>query len=141
MRIIKLSDKDIDFPDRKRVEFYFQSKLPDRNPPGKFLLTKGRVAKDGIEIGEQIIFSYKTEITHIALSASGRIDNTDDDKNMYPFYLVVDMDSLFPAKGNLSDIESMFSKAGIEKNIVRTQGWPSIPDSPVTENIWNNLKA
>ena len=141
MRIIKLSDNDKDFPDRNKVDFYFQSKLPERKPPGKFLLTKGRIAEDGIEIGEQLIFSYKTEITYIALSASARMVNSGDDADMYPFYLVVDMDSLVPAKGYLADIESMLSKAGIEKNIVRAQGWPRIPDSPETEIIWNRLKA
>jgi hypothetical protein len=141
MRIIKLSQKDKDFPDRNRVDFYFQSKLPNRNPPGRFLLTQGRVAKEGIEIGEPLVFSYKTEITYIALAASGRIDNSDDDVDKYPYYFVVDMESLAPAKGTLSDIESLLSKAGIEKNIVRAQGWPRIQDSPLTENIWNNLKA
>lgn len=99
------------------------------------------MAKDGIEIGEQLIFSYKTEITYIGLSASGRINNSDKYIDMYPFYFVVDMDALFPAKGDLSDIESMFLKAGIEKKLVRTRVWPRIQDSPVTESVWNNMKA
>ena len=141
MRIIKLSNKDKSFPDRKRVDSYFLKKLPNRNPPGKFRLTQGRVAKDSIEIGEKLIFSYKTEIIYIGLSASGRIDNSDEDMDMYPFYFIIDIDSLVPAKGNLSDIESMFLKAGIKKNLVSTRGWPRIQDSPVTKSVWNNIKA
>lgn len=139
MRIIKLSDRDKDFPNRESVEYYFQNKLPNRKPPGKFLLTKGRIAINGIESGEQLIFSYKTEILYIALSASGRMENLDEDVDMYPFYFVIDMDSITPAKGSLSDIESICSKAAINKNIVRAQGWPCIKD-PVTEIIWRTLK-
>jgi hypothetical protein len=139
MRIIKLSHRDKDFPNRKSVDYYFLHKLSNRNPAGKFLLTKGRIAKDGIEIGEQLIFSYKTEILYMALSASGRIENLDEDVDMYPFYFLIDMDSLTPAKGNLSDIESLCVDAGINKNIVRAQGWPFIQE-PVAETIWDNLK-
>jgi hypothetical protein len=139
MRIIKLSDRDKDFPNRKSVDYYFQNKLLKKNPPGKFLLTKGRISKEGIETGEQLIFSYKTEILYMALSASGRKENLDEDVDMYPFYFVIDMESLTPAKGNLSDIESLCSDAGINKNIVRAQGWPCIQE-PVTEIIWKTLE-
>jgi hypothetical protein len=140
MRIIKLSDKDKDFPTRESVDYYFQHKLPNRNPPGKFLLTKGRIAKDGIESGEQLIFSYKTEILYISLSASGRLDNFDKDADTYPFYFLVDIESITPARGFLSDIESICLEAEINKNIVRSQGWPRIQE-PVTEIIWSILKA
>jgi hypothetical protein len=61
MRIIKLSPRDIDFPDRVGVDTYFEVTLPNRNPIGQFLLTQGRIAEYGIEAGELIIFSYKTE--------------------------------------------------------------------------------
>lgn len=140
MRIIKLSDRDKDFPDRKSVDYYFQHKLTNKKPPGKFLLTKGRIAKDGIKSGEQLIFSYKTEILYIALSASSRMENLDEDVDMYPFYFVIDMNSIIPAKGNLSDIESICFKAEINKNIVRAQGWPCIQE-PVTKIIWESLKT
>lgn len=140
MRIIKLSDRDKDFPNCESVGYYFQYKLPNRNPPGKFLLTKGRVAKNGIEIGEQLIFSYKSKILYLALSASGRRDNLDEDVDMYPFYFVVDMSTITPVKGSLTGIESICSKANVHKNIVRTQGWPSIPE-PVGKIIWDVLKS
>jgi hypothetical protein len=140
MRIIKLSDKDKDFPNRESVDYYFQHKLPNKNPPGKFLLTKGRIAKDGIERGEQLVFSYKTEILYIALSTSDRMDNLDKDSDTYPFYFLVDMDSITPARGFLSDIELICLEAEMDKNIVRSQGWPRIQE-PVTEIIWSTLKV
>ena len=49
MRIIKLSDRDSDFPDRASVDIYFSQTLQNRNPVGKFLLTKGSIARNGIQ--------------------------------------------------------------------------------------------
>ncbi|WP_124329760.1 hypothetical protein [Desulfonema ishimotonii] len=140
MRIIKLSPKDIDFPDRSSVSTYFKIKLPQRNPPGQFLLTQSRIAESGIAIGELIIFSYKTEITHIAKSASGRLEYPNTGNKDYPFYFIVDMNTVCSAKGNLADVEVALSSVGIHKNIVRSQGWPSIPNSQAIEKIWNSLK-
>lgn len=140
MRIIKLSSKDIDFPDRASVDAYFTVKLPNRNPAGQFLLTQGRIADGGIDTGEAIIFSYATEVTHIARAASGRYDNGGDNNRTYPFYFVVDMNTLSSAQGNLSDVEASLTGLGRRKNIVRTQGWPRIPDSPEVDRIWNRLR-
>ena len=54
MRIIKLSPKDIDFPDRKSVDEYFKITLRGRNPVGKFLLSKGRISANGVVAGETV---------------------------------------------------------------------------------------
>lgn len=138
MRIIKLSKKDPDFPYRSSVDDYFQNKLPNRNPPGKFLLTKGRIAENGISKGELLVFSYKTEIIYVAKAGSCRLPNLSDDNKKYPFYFIVDMNSIFNAKGDLANIEAALPK--VKKNIVHTQGWPRIPDSPEIYDIWNELK-
>ncbi len=140
MRIIKLSSKDIDFPDRASVDTYFEVKLPNRNPAGQFLLTQGRIADGGIETGEAIIFSYATEITHIARATTGRCAHGGDDNRTYPFFFVVDMKTLSSAQGNLSDVEARLTALGLRKKIVRTQGWPRIPDSPEVDRIWNGLR-
>ena len=140
MRIIKLSPNDSDFPDRDSVDEYFNIKLPSRNPTGQFLLTQGRIAKDGIVNGELIIFSYKTEITHIAKAASGRLVHSQENSGTYPFYFLVDTSTICLAHGNLSDVEAALYKAGIKKNIVRSQGWPHIQDSLAVDQIWNALK-
>ncbi len=139
MRIIKLSKKDPDFPDRSSVDDYFQNKLPNRNPPGKFLLTKGRITETGISKGELLVFSYETEITYVAKAASYRLPNSNYDNKKYPFYFIVDIESISKAKGDLVDIEAALPKK-VKKNIVHTQGWPRIPDSPEIYDIWNKLK-
>lgn len=139
MRIIKLSPKDIDFPNRSSVDAYFKVKLPNRNPVGQFLLTQGRIADGGIATGEPIIFSYETEITHIAKAASGRFVHSHGDSGTYPFYFLVDMSTICLAQGNLADVEAALAVAGIQKNIIRTQGWPRISDSLEVAQIWNAL--
>lgn len=141
MRIIKLSPKDYDFPDRSSVDAYFLTKLPSRNPVGQFLLTQNKIAETGIVIGESIIFSYITEITYIAKAASGRIEHLGDDSDTYPYFFIVDMSTVHHANGNLAEVEVALSALGIHKNIVRTQGWPRIPDSHDVDQIWDSLKT
>jgi len=140
MRIIKLSDKDIDFPDRASVDTYFEVTLPGRDPIGQFLLTQGRIAENGIHANETIIFSYATEITHIARAASGRCERGGDNDHKYPYYFLVDMNTISPAQGKLSALEASLTALGLHKNIVHTQGWPRIPDSPEVEHLWNGLR-
>lgn len=140
MRIIKLSPRDVDFPNRESVDKYFSNTLYGRNPVGKFLLTRGRISANGIMAGEAIIFSYKTEITHTAKASSGRRENIEENRDIYPYYFVVDVDTVMPANGKLEDVESSISGLGIDKNIVRTQGWPTIPDTPQVAGIWNSLR-
>jgi hypothetical protein len=140
MRIIKLSQRDNDFPDRVSVNTYFEVTLPNRSPVGQFLLTQGRIAKQGIEAGETIIFSYETEITHIARAASCRLVNSQGDSVTYPYYFLVDMSTISLAQGNLANVEAELAVVGVQKNIVRTQGWPRIQNSPEIDKIWNDLK-
>ena len=140
MRIIKLSPKDIDFPDRVSVDTYFKVTLPNRNPIGQFMLARGRIAEHGIEAGELIIFSYKTEITHVRKAASCRLVNSQRDSVIYPYYFLVDMSTICLAQGSLADVEAKLESAGVQKNIVHTQGWPRIQDDPVIDPIWNFLK-
>lgn len=140
MRIIKLSPRDIDFPDRVSVDTYFEVTLPNRNPIGQFLLTHGRIAEYGIETGELIIFSYKTEITHVGKAASCRLVNSQRDSETYPYYFLVDMSTICLAQGSLADVEAEFASAGVQKNIVHTQGWPQIQDTPASDQIWNARK-
>lgn len=140
MRIIKLSPRDIDFPDRVSVDRYFEVTLPNRNPVGQFLLTQGRIAESGIEVGEPIVFSYETEITHVAKAATCRLVNLQGDSVTYPYYFLLNMSTICLAQGRLADVEAELAIAGVQKNIVRTQGWPRIQDSPAIDQIWNALK-
>lgn len=140
MRIIKLSPKDISFPDRSSVDSYFELELPNRRPAGQFNLTQGKIAENGITIGESIIFSYQTEITHIARAGSGKLVRSENNIGKYPFYFIIDLATVFPAQGNLADVEASLASVGIHKNIVNSRGWPRIPDSVAVEEIWKELE-
>lgn len=141
MRIIKLSSKDIAFPDRASVDTYFRVGLPNSSPVGQFLFTKGRIRKDGIDDGEPIIFSYQSQITYIAKASSSRLVNSGSDRQTYPFYFLVDTSTIAPAQGNLADVEAKLGAIGIHKNIVHTRGWPQVPDSHAVDRIWSDLKS
>lgn len=135
MRIIKLSPEDPSFPNRSRVDFYFNEELP-RREHNQFLLTKGRIKKGGITPGEMLVFSYKGDIVYLALSESERHNNTGLEASKYPFYFSVG--SIIKGKGNLKQLENELKT---NKNIVKTQGWPTIKDSPEIKRIWNQFKA
>jgi hypothetical protein len=145
MRIIKLSPFDEDMKTLVDVHAYFNKKLLSRSPQGSFLLTKGRIAKNGIEPGELLIFSYKGNIVYLAFSASGRIDNQGDEAEEYPYYFCIDIDSIVPGKGHLKDLEQDFNRLGItKKHLLNTQGWPIIRESKEREDeleaIWESFK-
>lgn len=138
MRIIKLSPEDRSFPNRDMVDSFFNEELPARNPRGQFLLTKGRIARNGISFGEMLVFSYNGEIVYLALSQSERFNNTGKERYEYPFFFCVDVDTIIKGRGNLKELESELK---IGKHIVRTRGWPTIKDSPEIKKIWTQFKA
>ena len=139
MRVIKLSPEDMSFPDRSSVYRYFEKDLPERKPPGKFKVTLRKIAKDGLAPGEPLIFSYQAEITHIARASSGRIDNEEGDIDRYPFYFIIDLDSVCLAHGCLAEFETALTNARIYKNIVSAQSWPRVVDTFATIEIWESL--
>jgi hypothetical protein len=138
MRIIKLSPKDPDMINRDMVDSFFNEKLHKRKPTGQFLLTKGRISEKGISPGEMLVFSYNGDIVYLALSQSERLNNTGPAASEYPFYFFVDITTIIKGKGNLKQLENEIKAS---KNIVRTQGWPTIKDSPEIKKIWNQFKA
>lgn len=141
MRIIKLSHKDPDMETQEMVDHFFNVTLNERTPPGKFRLTETRIGKDGMYIGEKLIFTYKGKIVYVAESKSGRIVNSDKDLIEYPYLFLIDMSSLIKAKGDLIELEKiLFSKKLINKNIVQSQGWPKLDDSEELFSIWETLK-
>lgn len=140
MRFIKLSHDDIDFPDRDSVDVFFNSSLPENRPAGKFLITKGRIGESGLEVGELLVFSYKTKVTHLAKAASGRLENFGNDKFDYPYYFLVDMDTVKISKDiGLAEVERILDEVGIVKTLVNTQSWPKLADSKLLEQIWEGL--
>jgi hypothetical protein len=138
MRIVKLS-KDI-FPDLESVMVFFRDYLPERNPPGKFRITEGRIAQDGLEPGEEILFSYSGRIYFMAQSATGCLRNEDEHRNKYPFYFLIDMDTLCPVGMSLHDVEQRYHQETSEtKSLVRTRGWPRIENEIFVTSFWDSL--
>ena len=137
MRIIKLSANDEDMRTRDMVDRYFKENLVNKDL-GRFLLTKGRISEKGIAPGEMIIFSYLKEIVYLARSESERLKNTGPQASQYPFYFCVDIKTIIEGKGNLEQLET---KIKANKNIVKSQGWNIIKESPEIERIWNQFKA
>lgn len=139
MRVIKLNTTK-EFPALEDLERYFDNDLPSRNPPGKFRLTKGRIAEDGLQPGERVIFSYKCCVCFVAYAASGRMENTDEYQNDYPYFFIIDLDHVRQTNFSLQKLEDrLLHKSNEKKYIVRTQGWPRISDTKITESIVESL--
>ena len=138
MRIIKLSKKEFDL---EEVLPFFERDLPSRKPPGQFRIPSGWIDKKHLSIGEPLLFSYEGHVLYSARAGSGRLDNNDECCDDYPFYFQVDVDSIRRVNTTLNDVESQLRQAGIEKSIVRCQGWPTLPDSAFTNALWLSLRG
>lgn len=142
MRIIKLSPEDKEMKTREAVDVYFQKTLHERNPKGKFLLTRGRIRKDGVKPQELLLFSYERQIVYLAKVGSSRMETKGDDAKQYPFYFCVDTTTIQKGTGTLEEFEKLVETANLsEGNIVRSQGWPMLADSPGLEEIWKTFVA
>ncbi len=138
MRVVKLSEEI--FPELENVMMFFRDDLPERNPPGKFRITERRIAQDGLEPGEEILFSYNGQIYFIAQSSTGRLENEDEHQNEYPFYFLVDMDTLRSVDISLHDVEQKYhQETGETKSLVQTQGWPKIENETFVTSLWDSL--
>ena len=70
MRIIKLSKEQ--FPTLNDARRFFRQELKGRNPPGKFRVTPGRIArKNGLQPAEPLVFTYDAQIIFAARAKSG----------------------------------------------------------------------
>jgi hypothetical protein len=142
MRIIKLSPDDVDMTTRQAVDVYFQKTLSSRTPAGQFLLTSGRIRKDGVKPQEPLIFSYLGKIVYLAKAGSKRMATSGDDAKQYPSYFCVDTTTIQKGTGTLDEFEKLVDAANLsEGNIVHSQGWPMLADSPALEEIWKKFIA
>jgi len=138
MRIVKLSEKI--FPELEDVMEFFKNSLPNWNPPGKFRITDGRIARDGLQPGEEVLFSYSGIIRYIARSATGCRKNEDEYQSEYPFYFLVEMNTLQSIEISLRDVEQRYHhETGETKSLVQTQGWPKIENRIFANNLWESL--
>jgi len=143
MRIIKLGKKE--FCNLDSAKEFFSTELPKRNPVGMFGFKRRLIAKDGISAGEKVIFSYGGEIIYYALSSSGRNDSIDEDREEYPYYFQVNMNTLKHVKSQdltLSELEKYYHlNGGEKKRFVRTQAWPQVKNETSSDLLWRFLGA
>ncbi len=141
MRIVKLSQTEpIGFATLDKVQSFFQDEIWRRMPPGKFHVTPGRIAQDELAPGEPVVFTYHGRVVFTARAASGLVPNDDHERQRFPSYFVVDRATLRDADEELHNVEQWYNAAtGEDKNLVATQGWNKLPDSPHTEEVWARL--
>ena len=99
MRIIKLSTEE--FETFEDVVHFFEEDLPQRKPPGKFLLPPGWIAEDGLQCGETLLFTHLATVCYSARAGSVRLENTDEYGDDYPYYFKVV--SVCPEKSDFAD--------------------------------------
>ena len=149
MRVIKLS-KD-EFTNINSLNHYFDSTLKNRNPVGRFNLTKGKIASKGKKAlfrGEMILFTWNASLVRIARSASSLIlSDTISDFNgkgniqEYPNYFLIDMDSVRrPIRSySLSDLNNLiFENSGFEINTIG-QAWNWVNPTDELEDWFESL--
>ncbi|MGK0236360.1 MAG: putative restriction endonuclease [Psychroserpens sp.] len=127
MRIIKLSALDDMMKSIEAVHDFFTKELISRR--GKFFVTLGRIAPDGINVGETLIFTYEKEIVYIAKANSSRLESGSKDT---PFYFEVDVNTIKKGYGSLSELELQLKGSKVissERNLVKSQGWPTFDTS------------
>ncbi len=138
MRIIKLGKGE--FKTLGEVKEFFEGELLQREPKGKFRLRKLSIAEDKLNIGEPILFSYQTIVCFSARTKTGRLINYDKQANKYPYYFVVDMDTLQPSNIRLKIVEERLRDELGGKHLVKTQRWPALTDTPATNELWESLR-
>jgi hypothetical protein len=139
MRIIKLSSEE--FETVGKVISYFEEDLPMRTPSGQFRIPRGWIAEDGLTVGEPLFFSYQGEVLYSAKAGTGRQNNRDEYSDEYPFYFLVDMKTVRRIAISLEELEERLRATGRTKAIVKSQGWPTLPDSPSRDELWSSLRG
>jgi hypothetical protein len=135
MRIIKLSPAE--FPTFKYVQDFFLKELPGRTPPGKFRIPPGHIAKEKFDEDESLIFTYQSRVRFKARSQSRLKDNEDNEAKKYPYYFVIDLETLQSADTPLRDTEQKYREISGQDVNWEGQGWNVRPESKHTSALWN----
>jgi hypothetical protein len=97
------------------------------------------ISKDGLALGETLLFSYRGRLRFVAKAASGRLEGTATPHEDYPCCFLVDLGSLRPADVKLPEVEEQLrAEAGLRTSL-RGRGWTRIPDSNRAEQVINGL--
>jgi hypothetical protein len=139
MRFVKLGKTKFKTLDLVR-EFFLET-VPRRSPPGKFRVTAGHFAQDGLQIDEQIVFTYDARVVLTARAGSGVIPNDDEERNEYPIYFVIDLATLRQTSHDLYEVQRLYnSLAGTDVGLVG-QNWNRLSDSVHTAKVWTLIRG
>lgn len=130
MRIIKLSEKEFSIVEEVR-EFF--AGLSDHQPPGKFRVPKGWIARDALDPDEQLVFTFQGNAVFIANALSGIQNNTDEYRADYPVFFQIDTSTLKEAK-------SRPAARKLLDDLARGQGWNRHDDCREAQALWLALR-
>ena len=126
MRVIKLSKVEFESP--ANFYNYITSEVEERSPKGKFRIPKGYIAKDQFSNDETVIFVQDSIVIGFGQASSNVLENDDEFSSKgYPNCFIFNTSTFRETNFPLAKIEDALHKAGLQKNITRTQGWPRIP--------------
>src|SRR5262249_54841469 len=118
-----------DFKTRAKVDAYFLETLPGPQRLGKFFLPRTAIGADGISPGEKLIFTYKGECVYQARADSTRKKNIRGNRK-YPYYFLVNLTSIKPIQGTLSELQQKLTRAGLDApNLVKSRKWLRFDDN------------
>jgi hypothetical protein len=135
MRIIKLSTDEFETPEA--FDHYIRTRLPARTPPGLFVCGL-QLGKNGLEVGERLVFTLQAQVIYIARAASGVMDNIGPNRDQYPRCFIVDLQAARRVDVSLAEFIQRLRAAGVEARI-GGRGWNTFPDSTHTENVVTSL--
>lgn len=122
MRIVKLSKDVPGFEELRQCKIYFRVVLPWLKGEFSFAGVPNKIAKNGVEVGENILFIYSGII--IALAKAERLECNGKDVTS----LIVDKDTIkvFDKQLMVVDLEKHLNSCGYINSINNTPGWNTL---------------
>lgn len=135
MRIIKLSPEEFSTP--TEVEDFFTGYLDSDDRYGRFRIKAGRLEAGALQPTERLVFSHLDYVRYIARAASDRMENQDELSEEYPYFFLIDVETLHP----VSQLSWDNVRAVVDDpEVGRGEAWEKIPeDSPLAQQIWDLL--
>jgi hypothetical protein len=130
MRVIKLSEAE--FSNLEEVREFFAG-LAGHEPPGKFRVPKGWIAKDALDVNEQLVFTFQGTAVFTANALAGIQANTGAYKPDYPAFFQIDRSTVREANDCPAGRELL-------GKLARGQGWNRLADSNETQALWVALR-